>query len=379
MSKFLSAQRKGESKLEADGIAIKSPRPKYWISLGNFVLNKIISGMYRGGIGQGRLAAVTGPSAAGKSFIIANISREAQKQGVGLLVLDAENALDDGFMQGVGVDTEREDYFYRGISSIPECTKTVSNFLKSYREHKEEQPFLIVIDSLDMLRTSSQEDNYEKGETKGDQGQHAKQIKDMLTPFMHDIKSLNVSIICTKQVFQEQDPMLSKNPQTAWKFTESAKYVFTQILLVTKFMLKDDSGTKIPGKKDTSYLGITLKAYGMKTRFTKPFQSATIKVPYDTGMDPYDGLLDAAKMLGVVTTAGSWSYIAETDVSFQGAEGWEKVKEQVLEACIVKESEFLDVQLEGEIVEATEGLPSASDKRKKKLLEAAQKDSTSEE
>lgn len=378
MSNFLKNIRKDEAKLEESGIAIKSTRPRYWISLGNFTLNKIISGMYRGGIGQGRLAAVTGPSSAGKSFIVANIAREAQKQGVGLLIIDSENALDDGFMSAVGVDTDRDDYVYRGISSIPQATKTVSKFVKDYRDAKEEQPFLIIVDSIDMLRTASQEDNYEKGETKGDQGQHAKQVKDMLAPWVHDIKSLNLSIVCTKQVFQEQDPMLQKNPQTAWKFTESAKYAFSQILLVTKFMLKDESGVKIPGKKDTIYTGIRLKAYGMKTRFTKPFQSATVEVPYETGMDPYDGLLDAAKAIGVVTGSGAWNYLDGTDVKWSGAKGWDEYKEQVLEACIAKESEYLDVQLEGEIVEATESNLSASDARKKKLRDAVAKDADDE-
>lgn len=374
MSNFFKELRKQESKLEESGIAVKSERPKYWISLGNFTLNKIISGMFRGGIGQGRLAAITGPSSAGKSFLVGNLCREAQKQGVGLLVLDSENALDEGFMQALGVDTDREDYFYRGISSISDATKMVSSFIKAYRANNEEQPFLIVLDSIDMLRTDSQEEAYEKGESKGDQGQHAKQVKNMLSPWVHDIKSLNISIVCTKQVFQEQDPMLQKNPQTAWKFTESAKYAFSQILLVTKFMLKDESGAKIPGKKDTSYAGIRLKAYGMKTRFTKPFQSATVEVPYETGMDPYDGLLDAAKMLGVVTGSGAWNYLTGTDIKWSGSAGWDEVKEQVLEACIAKESEFLDVDLEGEIVEATEGSPSKSDARKKKLMEEATKD-----
>lgn len=363
MSSFFKEIRKAENKLQDSGISIKSPRPKYWISLGNFVLNKIISGLYRGGIAQGRIAGVTGPSSAGKSFIIGNVCREAQKQGVGLFVIDSENALDDGFMEALGVDTQADDYFYRGVSRITEVTELVSGFLKEYRKHKEEQPFLIVIDSLDMLRTDSQSANYDKGEQKGDQGQHAKQLKEMLAPFVHDIKSLNVSILAAKQVFQEQDPMLQKNPQTAWKFTEAAKYAFSQILLVTKFMLKDESGTKLPGKKDTIYTGIRLKAYGFKTRFTKPFQSATVMVPYETGMDPYDGLLDAAKMLGVVTTSGSWNYFG--DHKFQGENGFQEYKDQILDAMIAKETEFLNVELDGDIVEATESNSPAKKREKR--------------
>ncbi len=360
---FLKDIRKDEKKLLEEGISIKSVAPKYWISLGNYLLNKIISGKYRGGIGQGRIAAVTGPSSAGKSFILGNIAREAQKQGCGLLVLDSENALDDPFMEALGVDTSRDDYFYRGVSTISQATVQVMSFLKAYRKHNETQPFLVILDSIDMLRTDSQAANYDKGDVKGDQGQHAKQVKAMLADWVHDIKSLNVSIVCSKQVFQEQDPMLAKNPQTAWKFTESAKYAFSQILLVTKFMLKDEDAKKIPGRSDTQYSGIRLKAYGLKTRFTKPFQSASVEVPYETGMDAYFGLLQVAVVQGVVEQNGAWYTFGET--KFQ-SKNFDDHKDAILEALIAKESEFLEDTTEGEIVEATE---SPADARKRKLRE----------
>lgn len=365
---FLKEVRKEEKKLQEEGISIKSEKPKYWISVGNYLLNKIISGKYRGGIGQGRLAAVTGPSSAGKSFIIGNIAREAQKQGCGLFVLDSENALDDVFMEALGVDTTRDDYVYRGVSTISQATVQVMSFLKSYRKHGETQPFLIILDSIDMLRTDSQAANYDKGDVKGDQGQHAKQVKAMLSDWVHDIKSLNVSIVCSKQVFQEQDPMLQKNPQTAWKFTESAKYAFSQILLVTKFMLKDENAKKIPGRSDTQYSGIRLKAYGMKTRFTKPFQSASVEVPYETGMDPYDGLLAMAVTIGVVEQNGAWYTFG--DKKFQ-SKNFDDHAEAILEAMIEKESVFLEDATEGEIVEATE---SPSEARKRKIREAVTAD-----
>jgi hypothetical protein len=44
---FLKEVRKEEKKLQEEGISIKSEKPKYWISVGNYLLNKIISGKYR--------------------------------------------------------------------------------------------------------------------------------------------------------------------------------------------------------------------------------------------------------------------------------------------------------------------------------------------
>ena len=38
--------------------------------------------------------------------------------------------------------------------------------------------------------------------------------------------------------------------------------------------------------------GIRAACKVMKTRYAKPFESVQVKIPYDTGMDPYSGLVD---------------------------------------------------------------------------------------
>ena len=54
-----------------------------------------------------------------------------------------------------------------------------------------------------------------------------------------------------------------------------------------------------------------MKTEGYKTRFTKPYQIVTIQVPYDTGMDPYNGLLEVAVELGVISQKGAWFYFGD--------------------------------------------------------------------
>lgn len=321
-----------------DSIAFKAPTPTFWISTGNYVINKIISGRYNGGIAQGRLAKLAGPSSAGKSFLTANIIKAAQKQDCGILIIDSENALDDEFISNVGADPTDDYYIYRGVSTINQATKELSGFIRAYRKHKETKKFLIVIDSLDALSTDSALAAYEKGETKGDQGQQAKQLKAFLSPYMHDIKDLNIAILCTKQVYQEQDPMLQKNPVTAWKMTEAIKYPFSQIALVTRLLLKNDE-TKI-------YEGIKLKVFGQKTRFTKPFQQAMIEVPYDIGIDPFSGLLEVAESLGVVTRKAAWySY---KDDKFQSST-FHKFQDKILEDLIKLEGNIINVKDDNEL------------------------------
>jgi len=332
---FLTDFVKDTKKLE--GVSISAPGPTFWISTGNYVLNKILSGKYLGGIGQGKLAMLAGPSSAGKSFLTANIIKSAQDMGMGILLVDSENAQDDSFVRNVGVNPDDEYYVYRGVSTVAQGVNVISAFLKSYRKHNEAKPFLIVVDSLDAMLTESQMKAYIDGDVKGDQGQHAKQLKAMLSPFMHDIKDLNVAILCTKQVYKNQDSIAAKNPINEYLMTEALKYPFSQILLVTRLMLKNDL-TK-------TFEGIKLKAFGLKTRFTKPFQQAKIEVPYDTGMDKFAGLLEVAESLGVVTKAGSWYTFGEK--KFQ-SKNFSDVQKDVLQVLIEKEHEVLNVSVDEE-------------------------------
>ena len=339
---FLKDFEKATKKM--DGVSSSSQPPAYWISTGSYIMNKVMSGKYTRGIPQGRLAMLAGPSGAGKSFSVGNIMRSAQEQDMGILVLDSENALDDDFVRGVGVNPDDPYYVYKGVQTISHCTQIISSFLSSYRKSAETKKFLIIIDSLDALMTDSGVKAYNEGETKGDQGQHAKQSKAMLVPFMHDIKDLNVSILATKQVYQEQDAMLQKNPATAWKLTESIRYPFSQICLVTKLMLKDDA-TKL-------YEGIRLKVFGFKTRFTKPFQQAMIEVPYDSGMNPYTGILEAAVSKGIVSKNAAW--YTYKDNKFQVSK-FPEYQEQIFNDLVEMEnsdsSQVIDVALGDDMIE----------------------------
>ena len=295
--------------LEQAGIdAGASEPPRYWYSTGNYVLNKITAGSFLRGVPQGRITCFTGPSGAGKSFLACNAMREAQKQGAHLIVLDSENALDDEFVSKIGVDTT-ENYTYFPVETIPQAKKVVSSVLTGYKKEYGDDPsapqLLFVIDSLDMLMTETEDENFEKGITKGDQGQRNKQLKAMLRSFVQNIKRPNVAMIVTDGVYRNQDVM---NGEGVWMVKDAVKFSLSQIIMMTKLKLKDT------GSRDVK--GIRMKTEGYKTRFTQPFQNVTIEVPYETGMDPYNGLLDVAVDMGLVEKKGSRYAIPGNDKTF---------------------------------------------------------------
>ena len=304
MLNFVKEFEKKASKIE--GVTGESLPPRYWHSFGNHCINKVMSGDYMKGIPQGRLTGLAGPSGAGKSFILGNLIREAQHDGAFALVIDSENALDDDFLRKIGVDVSSENYMYKSVVTIPQVTNLVSAFVRSYKkeyaEDLETAPRVIIgIDSLDMLLTETEQENYEKGVTKGDQGQRNKQLKAMLRGFVQDIKNTNITMVVTSQVYRNQD---IKNGEGTWIVSDAVRYSLSQIVLVTKLKLKDDSG------KVQSFSGIRMKCQGFKTRFTKPFQTVEIEVPYETGIDRFSGLLEVAASQGIVNKKGARYEIA---------------------------------------------------------------------
>jgi len=307
---FLDDFKKKVDKME--GVSTHATPPAYWYSTGCYVLNKIISGSFYKGIGQGRLVALAGPPGAGKSYLLANLVKQAQKDGAIIVILDSENALDDNFMSAIGVNVgEENNYFYNGISTVSQVVEIVSEFLKVYKKeyganNPEAPKVLIAIDSLDMLSTDSEVENFEKGIQKGDQGQKSKQLKTMLKTMVNGVKAHNISIVATTQVYKNQD---IKNGDGVWIVNNAISFSFSQIVLLTKLKLKMDKS-----KADVD--GIRMICDCLKTRHTKPFQKVIVSVPYDTGMDPYSGLVDTLVALGILVLKGSWYYIKGTETKF---------------------------------------------------------------
>lgn len=341
-----------------DGVGTSSEPPRYWYSTGNYVLNRIVSGSFYKGIPQGRITNIAGPSTSGKSFLTANVICSAQQDGALILVVDSENALDNAFMTAIGVDVTT-DYSYSSVTTIAQTQQVVSSFLKRYKATYGSDPdaprALITIDSLDMLLTESELDNYTKGVQKGDQGQRNKQLKALLRTFVQDIKNLNIAMIVTSQVYKNQDVL---NGEGMWIISDAVKYSASQIILLNKLKLKDSGSSVVKG--------IRMKCEGYKTRFTKPFQQVIIEVPYEEGMDPYSGLLETALSLELVEKAGSRYRLAGKEDTWY-AKDIAQVAEGLLLSAETQQDAYLKAQEDVEIDDDGETAESTAMRRKSKV------------
>lgn len=296
MSQFLQKFRKKLS--EKPNVMLNFGPPARWYHTGNYALNRIMSGSFGCGVPESRVTVIAGPSGSGKTFIATNLAREAQKAGAIVVYIDTENATDQVHFNKLGVDTTDEKFVRFGITTFGELTETLSNFIVDYekeygRNNPDAPPYLIILDSLDMLLTDTESDNFDKGVQKGDQGQRTKQIKAILRQVTTRIACLPIAFVATHQVYQNQDVL---NGEGVWIVNNSVKYSASQIFLCTKLKLKD-------GEEVT---GIRMRVEAYKTRFTKLGSKIEIEVPYDKGMNPFSHFLDIVEGLGVVSKSGAW-------------------------------------------------------------------------
>ena len=104
-----------------DGLGIGFNDPTDWVSTGNYTLNYLISGDFFKGIPLGKVTVFAGDSGAGKSYICSsNIVKHAQEQGIFVVLIDTENALDEDWLKALGVDTSESKLLKLSMAMIDE-------------------------------------------------------------------------------------------------------------------------------------------------------------------------------------------------------------------------------------------------------------------
>ena len=296
----VSRFRKGLTK-SIDGLQVGFSDPTDWITSGNHTLNYLISGDFFKGAPLGKVTIFAGSSGAGKSFICSgNIVREAQKMGIFVVLIDSENALDESWLQALGVDTSEEALLKLSMSKIDDVAKTISEFMKEYKAIPEDKRMkvLFVIDSLGMLLTETDINQFEKGEIKGDMGRKQKALFSLVRNTVNMFGNYNVGMVCTNHTYQSQDPY---NPDDIMSGGNGPMFASSIVVAMKKLKLKEDA----EGNKVSEVLGIRAKCKIMKTRFSKPFEEVEIHIPYSTGMNAYSGLFELFERKGLLVKEGN--------------------------------------------------------------------------
>jgi RecA/RadA recombinase len=301
----LSKFRKDITK-SIEGLSIGFHDPTDWVSTGNYALNYLISGDFKRGVPLGKVTVFAGESGSGKSFICSgNLVRNAQQQGIFVVLIDSENALDESWLHALGVDTSEEKLLKLNMAMIDDVAKIISTFMKDYKALPEEDrpKVLFVVDSLGMLMSPTEVNQFDAGEIKGDMGRKPKALKALVTNCVNMFGSCNVGLVATNHTYASQDPY---SPDPIVSGGSGFVYASSILVAMKKLKLKEDED----GNKTSEVLGIRAGCKIMKTRYAKPFEDIQIQIPYETGMNPYSGFFDLIESRGLITKEGNrYSYV----------------------------------------------------------------------
>ena len=308
-----------------EGLGIGFNDPTDWVSTGNYALNYLISGDFFKGIPLGKVTVFAGESGAGKSYICSgNIIRHAQEQGIYVVLVDTENALDEKWLLDLGVDTSEGKLLKLNMAMIDDVAKTIHEFMKEYKVMPEDErpKVLFVIDSLGMLLTPTDINQFEAGDLKGDMGRKPKALTALVRNCVNMFGSYNVGMVCTNHTYASQDMF---DPDDKISGGQGFVYASSIVVAMKKLKLKEDED----GNKVTDVLGIRSACKIMKTRYAKPFESVQVKIPYSTGMSPTSGLVDLFEKMGILTKSGNkLQYVSKKtgEISSEFRKNWTEDK-----------------------------------------------------
>lgn len=263
-----------------------------FISTGNYNLNRIIGGSLFKGIPEKKVAGLIGEEATGKSLFALCIAREAQKKGHLVAYFDSENALTPEFAKAAGVDID--NLIYRQVITIEEFRAAVIGLIKwKTEEYSPEKPILLILDSYGGLTAKKFMQDHEIGKDSMDMGIFAKVSKATFKYIGSLMAPHNITFLYTNHVMTDSGGYIPIKVQTGGMV---GRYYPSTIIMLKRKIVKTAEGIT----------GVNLVAQNTKSRIVPPFQTATVYLDWQDGLDPYSGLFEIAVDMGLISGAGGW-------------------------------------------------------------------------
>jgi len=338
------------------GMSVGFRDPDTWISTGNYTLNKLISGDFNKGIPLGKVTVLAGESGSGKSFLASgNIIKNAQQQGIFVVLIDSENALDEAWLKALDVDTSEDKLLKLNMAMIDDVAKVISDFVKAYKtdydgvDHADRPKVLFVVDSLGMLLTPTDVDQFNKGDLKGDMGRKPKALTALVRNCVNMFGDYNMGLVATNHTYASQDMF---DPDDKVSGGQGFIYASSIVIAMNKLKLKTDAD----GNKTSSVFGIRSVCKIMKTRYSKPFERVEIEIPYDKGMDKFSGFFDYILSKEVIRREGNkYIYIDKSGKEHKYFEKeYKRNEDNILELILNEWDTLVDKRDQVEVSETSE-------------------------
>lgn len=291
-----------------------------WVSTGSATLDLAISNRPNGGLPVGRITEITGLEGSGKSLLAAHAIADTQQKGGLGVYIDTENALNQEFLEAIGVDIKK--MLYVPLETVEDIFEAIDSIIESIRKSDKKRLVTIVVDSVAGASTKVEiSADY-------DQAGYATQKAIIISKAMRKVTNLigreRISLIFTNQLRTRMGVSFG-DPWTTSGGKAIAFHSSCRIRLKQMGQLK----SKVGGVEQV--VGIKTRAQVIKNRMGPPLRSVDYDIYFDSGIDQYGSWLQMMKTYNIVNQSGAWyTYVDKQtgeEIKFQ-AKNFEELLEQ---------------------------------------------------
>jgi RecA/RadA recombinase len=259
-----------------------------FVDTGCYVFNGLLSGGIYLGLPNNKILALAGESSTGKTYFTLGIVSKFLKDNPNAVVLyfDSEQAVTSEMFKKRGIDPKRVAVF--PVATIEEFRHQAITIVDKYLELPEDdrKPTMIVLDSLGMLSTSKEMNDTAEGKETRDMTR-AQIVKSTFRVLTVKLGIAKIPMIMTNHTYQVVGAYV---PMSEMGGGTGLKYAASTIVYLSK---KKDKNA------DGEVIGNIVHAKLYKGRFTKENSMVDLRLNYESGLDPYYGLVDIAVEAGI--------------------------------------------------------------------------------
>ena len=273
-----------------------------WVSTGSPMLDLAISNRPNGGLPVGRITEITGLEGSGKSLLAAHSIADTQKKGGLGVYIDTENAMNQEFLEAIGVDIKK--MLYVPLETVEDIFEAIDSIIESVRSSDKKKLVTIVVDSVAGASTKVEiSADY-------DQAGYATQKAIIISKAMRKVTNLigreRISLIFTNQLRTRLGVSFG-DPWTTSGGKAIAFHSSCRIRLKQMGQLK----SKVGGVDQV--VGIKTRAQVIKNRMGPPLRSVDYDIYFDSGIDNYGSWLQMMKQYKLVGQSGAWYTYVDTE------------------------------------------------------------------